>query len=676
MSSDEIVVAYDDQRVAFPKHEIPTYARETFKEIYLLRDEEGVPCEEPEAAFVRVAGFIGAEGRLSLEEINGLIQLMRAGVFYPNVVFFMNAGTPVRNYGACYALKLEDSTEKIAEAFSLAMAIQTQGGGLGIDFTPLRPADSLVSSNRGKASGPVNFMRLFDSLTGVIKSGGRRRGANIGVLSCDHRDIEKFVQCKQTPGEFENFNLSVRVTDDFMHAVVNESGPSRNLFRLICQCAWKTGDPGLLFHEALQRDNPCPDFGLVTTSNPCGEVTLPSPFACNLASIDVSKFARDSAFSWEEFSVAIRLGCRFLEAALDAGIYVGEECRKRMKEIRPIGLGIMGFGDMLLKLKVRYGSEESVNWAHRLAEGMAMRACDAVPKCGARLAFAPTGSLAALARCSSGIEPNFAWKTTRTIRTTGEKVEVIHPLYRDWFGCQTHPDYFVTAHEVTPEEHVRVAAAFQEHVDGGISKTVNLQSSATVDDVAAVFQLAWELGCKGITVYRDGCRADQPIQSKVVERVESAAAPRRERLPDTRSSVTHKFRVGDMEGYATVGKYPDGRSGEVFLELATAGSAANGLAKAFAIAISFGLQYGIPLEAFVRKFEHMRFDPSGTTSNKDIPFAKSVIAYLFKWLAKEFEVAGIKEGTVGGDLCPVCHSSLRHFSGCSECSNCAWNNCG
>jgi len=667
----------------FPPHVVPDSAWETVRDTYALRDENGKPCETFDVLLKRVADSvcIGDAAKDGLRV--SIYDLMCRGVFYPNVVFMMNAGTEVRNYGACYLLKPEDSMEGIRDMLDQIIQIQTAGGGCGIDLSNLRAKGELVNSNKGTACGPVAVMKMINAVTDMVKAGGRRRGANICVLSWRHPDIKEFIASKSAIGNLTNVNISVLVSDEFFQSVNNGNTQVLRIFNLICEQAHKTGDPGLLYYGALNRDNPIPEEGDITITNPCGEVCLPPPAACNLGSIDVSKFVSGyGVFDFVNFERTVAVSGSFLREALKSGCYVGKEIQEKMERVKPIGLGIMGFADALIKMKIRYGSDESLEFAEQIVKDMREILKKSFPECGLTMAFAPTGTLSRLANCSSGIEPNYAFSFTRKIETTGQEIKVVHPLYMKFLEGRSSdellPDYFVATYDVTPDEHVRVLAAFQKHTDGGVSKTVNLSNNTPIDTVKDVFLLAHRLGCKGITVFRDGCREGvlSTTDSKsVIDEVEIQPVNKeRRKLPSTCSGIRHKFSIGECEGYIHAGTFEDGSLGEIFLVVSKAGSTIRGMCDSFATAISLGLQYGIPLEALIEKFRHVQFEPSGITGSKDIRFASSIVDYIFTWLEQTFCDTPTKIAHVGS-ICSKCGSITVHRSGCEDCPTCGWSKC-
>jgi ribonucleoside-diphosphate reductase alpha chain len=733
---------------------------------YLRRDEQGRVIETPDGLFRRVATAIAQAERRYTSDLGAVVAW--AGEFYrmlsrleflPNSPCLANAGKPQGQLCACFVLPVEDSLEAIFETVKHAALIHQSGGGTGYDFSRLRPAGSIVRSTAGIASGPVSFMDVFDVATNAIKQGGMRRGANMGVLRVDHPDIDVFVSAKQDLSRLTNFNVSVAVTDDFLAALDGRSPhadayvaagspgdipPERafplvfrdtvhrwvdaaDLFDRIVRAAWATGDPGLLFVDRANasRANPVPRRGPLAATNPCGEQWLYAYDVCNLGSIDVSKFVVGGGLDWGRLRETVRLAVRFLDDVVDVTFYPLPEIAATARALRRVGLGVMGWADLLYRLRIPYTSDRALALAEelmafitteaRLASQALARERGTFPEWeesiygptaetpyrniklrnAALTTVAPTGTISIIAGCSSGIEPVFALAFTRAHRldrTRDAAVPLldVNPVFRavaeregfasdDLFRFLANggrlndrpevPDWvkqvFVTAHDVPPEWHVRMQAAFQKHVDNSISKTVNLPHDATPDDVAIVYRLAAQLGCLGVTVYRDGSRAGQvlstgatgaeglvadptstpstsaPTPAPAAPAASAAvaptpAAPRRRRLPSERPAITHRFQVDEQEGYLTVGLYDDGRPGEIFLRLAKQGSTLGGLLESLCQVVSLALQYGVPLSAITQKWRGSRYEPSGRTDNPRVPMATSIVDYLARYLDDRF----------------------------------------
>lgn len=546
---------------------------------YLMKDAQGQPTEGPDDMFRRVAGNVAqAEvqfGRADLAEpaTRAYLGLMASLDFLPNSPTLMNAGRKLQQLAACFVLPVEDSIEGIFDSLKAAALIHQSGGGTGFSFSRLRPGGDYVSTSQGQASGPVSFMRIFNAATRAISQGGFRRGANMAILRVDHPDILAFIRSKSTEGEFENFNLSVAVTDEFMHALaagepvrlrnprdrtVVGSLDARELWAELVQHAWANGEPGVFFLDRTNAANPTPALGDFESTNPCGEQPLLPYEACNLGSINLAHFVTGGRLDEARLTDAVHLAVRFLDDTIEMSRYPLPEIDRIVKGNRKIGLGVMGWADLLIELGVPYDSDEALRLAGEVmglvrreawhasrdlaAERGAMPnlrqsifADDSAPPRNATVTtVAPTGTLSLIAGCSAGIEPIFHLAYERHVLGDQHLAEV-QPAFeriareRGFYSpelMQRVPDeplgeidgvpedvrrLFATAHTVSPQWHVRMQAAFQKHVDNAVSKTVNLPNRATPQDVDRIYRLAYELGCKGITVYRDASRAEQVL---------------------------------------------------------------------------------------------------------------------------------------------------------------------
>lgn len=545
---------------------------------YLLKDEQGRVIEKPSEMFRRVARAVADADRAygdvdadTMEE--EYYKLMSELVFLPNSPTLMNAGTPLGQLSACFVVPVPDSLEGIFDAVKAMAIIQQSGGGTGFSFSRLRPKGDIVSTTRGVASGPVSFMKVFDTATDVIKQGGKRRGANMGILHVSHPDIFEFINAKEREGVFSNFNLSIAADDAFMKAVETDStyeliNPrtgkavrsvrARDIFDLAVMNAWRTGDPGIVFIDEINRHNPTPSLGNIESTNPCGEQPLLPYESCNLGSINLSKLVKDGQFDFEQFEKVIRTAVRFLDNVIDINRFPLEAIEKATLRTRKIGLGVMGFAEALIKLNIPYDSTDAERFAEEIAAFLTSKAREESAEIARRrgpfpefeksiwasrgypplrnatvTTIAPTGTISIIAGTSSGIEPLFALAFVRNV-LEGTRLLEVNKIFEDTAvkegfysrdlmlevartgsiaGIDSIPEnvrrIFKTALDISPEVHVRIQAAFQKHIDNAVSKTVNLPSSATPDDVKNVFMLAYRLKCKGITIYRYGCRKDQ-----------------------------------------------------------------------------------------------------------------------------------------------------------------------
>jgi len=559
---------------------LPLNTLEVLQRRYLLKDDAHRIIETPSELFRRVASHVvqgeaNFRSRLSREEMEErFYHMMRNLEFLPNSPTLMNAGTKLGQLSACFVLPVEDSIGGIFETLKATATIHQTGGGVGFSFSHLRPKADLVTSTKGEASGPVSFMEIFDKATAVIVQGGRRRGANMGILRCDHPDVLEFIEAKAKEGAFTNFNLSLGVTDVFMEAVRKNAKFSlvnprtgrparevkaRSIFDQAVNAAWRTGDPGLIFLDQINRHNPTPALGKIEATNPCGELPLLAYESCNLASINLAKMITDGRMDWKKLKDYVCWGVRFLDDVVEVNRYPLPQIRQISFANRKIGLGVMGFADMLILLGIPYTSGKAVGLACSLMRFIRRESLAASQELarerGVFLNFknsvysaarrpmrnatvntiAPTGTISIIAGCSSGIEPLFAVSFVRNV-LSGSRLFEVNPIFEDALrkrgiyrkellaviarkgslkGIAGVPadlvKIFVTAFDVAELQHLRIQAAFQAYTDNSVSKTINLAADATVDDVRRIYLASHAMRCKGITVYRYGSKADQVL---------------------------------------------------------------------------------------------------------------------------------------------------------------------
>lgn len=667
---------------------------------YLKRDNNGKPAEKPIDMFRRVALNIAEADKLYdknadlLASAKEFYDQMVTLKFLPNSPTLMNAGRELQQLAACFVLPVEDSLEGIFEAVKNTALIHKSGGGTGFSFSRLRPKDDVVKTTRGVSSGPVSFMTVFDAATETIKQGGTRRGANMGILRVDHPDVMDFIYAKEDKTKLTNFNLSVGITEKFMQAVINDteydlinpktkalSGKlkAKEVFDKMVQLAWEGGDPGIVYLDRINAENPTPKEGEMESTNPCGEQPLLPYESCNLGSINLGKFVKDGKIDWEDLEKTIAVAVHFLDNVIDMNKYPIPEIDRQTKRNRKIGLGLMGWADMLALMCIPYNSDE----ATRLAEEVMKFIRDTGRVKSAELAVirgdfptfkdsiypdkgfknmrnatittvAPTGTISIIAGCSSGIEPFFAIAFYRQVMDNNKLVEV-SPVFKDvakkegfltdelleqvaetgsLHGVDSVPDKwqdaFVTAHDITPFWHTKMQAAFQKYTDNAVSKTVNFPNEATVDDVRKTYLLSYNLGCKGTTIYRDGSRTgqvlnvgtkDKEAKEETVSQEPCVFAPKPR--PKVLVGRTVEMMTGCGKLYVTINQDETGKPFEVFTSMGKAGGCAQSQCEAIGRLISINLRSGGELDRVIKQLKgiscHMRygFGPNTVLSCSD-----------------------------------------------------------
>jgi ribonucleoside-diphosphate reductase alpha chain len=727
-------------------------ARTVLRRRYLRKDRKGKVIESPEKMFRRVAGFIagaeknyGADEKRVREVEEAFHRIMTEFKFLPNSPTLMNAGRRLGQLAACFVLPVEDSMEGIFGALRSAALIHKSGGGTGFSFSRLRRKNSTVGTTGGVASGPVSFMKIFNTATEQVKQGGTRRGANMAILRVDHPDIMEFIYCKNNGDELNNFNISVGVTDEFMQAVrenreydlidPREEQPvgklkAGDVYNALVSQAWKTGDPGIIFLDRINADNPTPAIGEIESTNPCGEQPLLPLEACNLGSINLAKFVKIAEGSpridYPELKQTVRTAVRFLDNTIDMSRYPLSEITEMVRGNRKIGLGVMGFADMLYQLGVPYNSEAALLKAEEVMQFIQEASHDAsLELAEARGTFenypesthaetgtpyrnattttiAPTGTLSIIAGCSSGIEPLFALSFVRTVLDNDKLMEV-NPYFeqvarqKNFYSAELMDTIartgtirhieeipeevrkvFVTAHDVSPEWHIRMQAAFQKYTDNAVSKTVNLPRDATIDDVQKVYDLAYELACKGVTIYRDGSKENQVLSfGRKDEKPDHLMAAVKER-PETLTGFTTKVKTGYGALYVTVTEL-EGQPFEVFATIGKSGRSTTAKTEAIGRLVSLALRSGVTVDKIVDQLKGIGGEyPVFQNGGLVLSIPDAIAGVLEKrYLAENGKVISAKgHNSLLGEKCPECGQTVSFEEGCMMCHFCGFNKCG
>ena len=754
---------------------ISNNARAVLERRYLVRDEKGRVIETPEDMFRRVAHHI-AKAELNYNpkaDITALeeefYQAMLNMEFLPNSPTLMNAGRELGQLSACFVLPIEDSMSSIFDTLKYTALIHKSGGGTGFSFSSLRPEGDLVGSTGGVASGPVSFMKAFDAATDVIKQGGKRRGANMAILNVDHPDILKFIKAKEDNTSLTNFNISVAITEDFMKAVENgsdyelvnpriskavdrktvEKKNAKDVFDKMVEMAWKNGDPGIIFIDRINDRNPTPKLGSIVSTNPCGEQPLLPYESCNLGSINLSKMLTTkngaAIIDYVKLEKTVKMAVRFLDNVIDVNKFPLSEIEKITKKTRKIGLGVMGFADMLIKLNIPYDSKSALDKAEEIMRFIQEKSADAsqelakergtfpafegsiydVPggskvRNATRTTIAPTGTLSIIAGCSSGIEPLFALSYTRTI-LEGEQFIEINPLFEH--AAKTEGFYsetlmqevaqkgslkdidgvpnkikriFVVAHQIAPEWHVRMQAAFQSQTHNAVSKTVNFPHNATKEDVASVYMQAYRDGCKGITIYRDRSRESQVLSISKAKPDDKAKSVEEARLvpmerPTITRGFTEKVATGCGNLYVTVNTDDRGALYELFCTLGKTGGCASAQLEAIGRLISTALRSGVDIESVIKQLKGIRCPSiAWDKGHATLSCADAIAGVLERHKNNSLGVDEAKSKATTKDnpkssmvsairnlagQCPECASLLVYQEGCLICPACGYTKC-
>jgi len=737
--------------------ELTANALKVLQRRYLKKGENQEVLETPEQMFQRVARAIAQAERLhnptaSVDQWEQTYyDLMTSLEFLPNSPTLMNAGRELGQLSACFVLPVGDSMDSIFEAIKNTALIHKSGGGTGFSFSCVRPHNDVVLSTKGVSSGPLSFMSVFDAATETIKQGGTRRGANMGIMRVDHPDILEFITAKQDDDRLNNFNISVAVTDDFMRAVeADEEYPlvnprsgeivkylkARKVFRSMVTLAWKNGDPGVVFIDRINEDNPTPQLGEIESTNPCGEQPLLPYESCNLGSINLSTIARDGHIDYAKLGRIVKTAVRFLDDVIDVNNYPLPQIAEMTKGNRKIGLGVMGFADMLFYLNVPYDSDQAAEIGAKVMEFVQTEARTASAELaeergvfpnfegsihdgpeGRRLrnatvtTIAPTGTISIIAGCSSGIEPLFAVSYVRRKVLDDDEMLEVHPYFeevarREGFyseelfkriaeeGSVRHLDevpeqwrqVFATAHDVTPEGHIKLQAAFQRYTDNAVSKTVNFSNQATVDDVENVYMMAFKSRCKGVTTYRDGSRAEQVLNvGRKRERrgdPSSGIATTRPTRPKLLTGETERMETGCGKLFVIMNDDEMGPR-EVFANMGKAGGCASSNTEALGRLISLCLKKGASPTEVVDQLKGIRCHvPYGIGPNAVTSCADAIGKAIERRYARG-AVVGVAEAEpqlslveIAQGACPDCGGDIQHEGGCVVCRVCGFSKCG
>jgi ribonucleoside-diphosphate reductase alpha chain len=713
-------------------------AKVVLEKRYLKKDEDGSAGETPGDLFARVARSIAAadakfgtaaDAEKAEKQFFKLLTELR---FIPNSPTLMNAGRRLGQLAACFVLPVDDSMDSIFEAIKHTAMIHKSGGGTGFSFSRIRPEKDVVLSTAGISSGPISFMSVFDVATETVKQGGTRRGANMGVLRVDHPDIEAFIEAKNDQTRLNNFNISVALTDRFMKALEKNSEydlinprteqsvkcvSARKVFDTIVRSAWQTGEPGIIFIDRINEKNPVPQLGRIEATNPCGEQPLLPYESCTLGSINLSKMITKGDLNFNRLKKTVHEAVHFLDNVIEINNYPLPIIEKMSKSTRKIGLGVMGFADMLIRMGIPYDSDKAVSMAEKTMTFITQEARAASAALARKrgnfpcfkgsvfdngstphmrnattTTIAPTGTISIIAGSSSGIEPLFAVAHYRKV-LDGKTLPEMHPLFvqiakKEGFYSKSlaaeiaetgsvQPvaavpdavkDTFRTSHDISADWHVKIQAAFQKHTDNAVSKTVNFPAEATIEDVEHVYRLAYESGCKGVTIYRYGSR-DQQVLNIGTEKPESVMITPRPR-PVRTQGITERVSTGCGKLYVTV-NYDEEGICEVFAQMGKTGGCASSQIEAAGRLVSLALRSGIKPEAVVKQLVGIRC-PSPTWQNgKMVLSCSDAMAQVLKNLTN----MDFKEPSAMMGVCPECGGVVSHEEGCLNCHSCGYSKC-
>ncbi|MCD4818021.1 MAG: vitamin B12-dependent ribonucleotide reductase [Candidatus Cloacimonetes bacterium] len=736
---------------------------------YFKKDNEGNIIENWEALITRVANNIAGDNDDKKERY---FKLLDSGYFLPNSPTLMNAGNDLQQLSACFVLPIEDTMEGIFETIRDAALIHKSGGGTGFSFSRLREANARVRSTNGVSSGPLSFLNVFNAATDAVKQGGTRRGANMAILRVDHPEIIEFIKSKEDTTKLTNFNMSVAITEQFMNAVnqgadyelisphtkeVVKTLNARDVFSLIVEMAHKNGEPGIVFIDRINEFNPTPHIGEIESTNPCGEQPLLPNEACNLGSLDLAAMFKDEKFDWEILKYSVIESVNFLDDVIEHSKYPLPKIEEMVKGNRKIGLGIMGWADLLYLLKLPYNSEEAVELAEDIMEfidfhsktrsmELAMEKGsfpnfknsiydskklirkdnkfnwnelrENISKNGLRNAtlttIAPTGTISMIANTSGGVEPQFSLVYIKHVMD-GDKLLYVNPHLEKVFidygiysselmekiaeeGSVQHIDevpdeikkIFVVSHDISPEWHLRMQAAFQKYTDNAVSKTINFTQNATKEDIHIAYELAYSLGCKGVTVYRDGSRENQVLNVGNTLNDNSSTQEQRvdpRKRPEITSGTTQRMETGCGHLYITINSDETGPC-EIFTQMGKVGGCASAQLEAIARLTSLCLRSNMNVDSIIRQLQGIRC-PSPMWHHGEVisscadGVARSLKTFLNMESAPVNPIPENKQSVnlqtvktiTSHQTCPDCGSSIEHAEGCLKCYSCGWSKC-
>ena len=720
---------------------------------YLKKNEAGEVVEEPQDMLWRVAWTIAAGEKpfapgadikkLAVE----FYEMMAKLEFLPNSPTLMNAGRELGQLSACFVLPIEDSMESIFEAVKQTALIHKSGGGTGFSFSRIRPSNDLVHSTSGISSGPLSFMSVFDCATETIKQGGTRRGANMAILRVDHPDIMDFIKIKADLTKLQNFNLSVALTDEFMAALKSDDDydllnprnnevvkrqNARKVFKQIVKQAWLSGEPGIIFIDRINADNPTPQVGPIESTNPCGEQPLLAHESCNLGSINLARMISDGKVDYDKLGKTVTAAVHFLDNVVDINNYPLPVIEKQTKANRKIGLGVMGFADLLLLLEIPYSSQQARDLAAEIMAFVDRTAYNAsielaekrgpfpnfpestygsenptVPiRNATRTTIAPTGTISILAGCSSGVEPIFALAFLRRVMDDDELFEV-NPIFEsvarknDFFShalvkkiahsgsCHNLDEipekfrlFFESAHDITPNDHIEIQSAFQKYTNNAVSKTINFAHDATIEQVEKAYLLAYEKGCKGVTIYRDGCRENQVLNIGKTDTkpvAPGAEKPTKRDRPQTLVGRTYQMTTGCGPLYVTINDDEKGLTFELFNTIGKAGGCAASQSEAIGRLVSLAWRSGQQPEPIIKQLIGIScHKPSGFGENRVTSCADAIAQAIRHHIEKnngKRNQALHEENNMAFGACPECGGVVEHEGGCMVCHTCGYSEC-